>query len=170
MLDLKAFSNEFNNLKHELEEFPFVAIHIRRGNQQDPHSVLSSEIHGLLPPDYYDNAYKLLSKLIHIEKYKMIVFTDNKSESEEFVKNFGFLVDRIIGREDLQSQQETMHLIATSDHVIGANSSFSWWAAYLGDNEKTFTIFPKPWYKKSGETDQEILWPHWLVCGFESYL
>jgi hypothetical protein len=170
MLGLKTFSNEYHDLKHELEAYPFVAVHIRRGNQQDPSSILSSEIHGLLPPDYYDNAYNLLSKLIHIEEYKIIVFTDNKSESAEFVKDFGFLVDRIIGRDDLQSQQETMHLISKSQHIIGANSSFSWWAAYLGDNENTFTIFPKPWYKKPGETDQQILWPHWLVCGFESYL
>jgi len=170
MLGLKTFSNECKILKHELDEYPFVAIHIRRGNQQDPFSILSSELHGLLPADYYDNAYKLLSKLIQIEKCKIIVFTDNKPASEEFVKEFEFSVDRIIGREDLQSQQETMHLISLSQHIIGANSSFSWWAAYLGDNEKTFTIFPKPWYKKSGETDQEILWPNWFACGFESYL
>ena len=170
MLDLKAFSNEFNNLKHELEEFPFVAIHIRRGNQQDRFSALSSEFHGLLPADYYENAYKLLGNLINIEKYKIIVFTDNKAASEAFIKNFGFLVDRIIARDDLQSQQETMHLISTSQHIIGANSSFSWWAAYLGDRENKFTIFPKPWYKKPGEADQEILWPHWLACGFERYL
>jgi len=170
MLNLKSFSDEYNNLKHELEKHPFVAIHIRRGNQQDPFSILSTELHGLLPADYYDNAYKLLSRLIRIEKYKIIAFTDNKSASAAFVKNFGFLVDRIISRDDLQSQQETMHLIAASQHIIGANSSFSWWAAYLGDDENKFTIFPKPWYKKPGETDQEILWPHWLACGFESYL
>jgi len=170
MLDLKTQSADFNNLKHELGKYPFVAIHIRRGNEHDPFSILNSEFHGLLPVDYYDNAYNLLSKLIQIENYKIIVFTDNKSASEMFVKNFGFLVDRIISSDDLQSQQETMHLIAKSQHLIGANSSFSWWAAYLGDSQKKFTIFPKPWYKKSGETDQEILWPNWLVCGFESYL
>lgn len=170
MLDLKIFSDQYIELKNELEDCPFVAIHIRRGNQQDPFSVLSSELHGLLPVEYYDNSYKLLSKLVQIEKYKIVVFTDNKLVSEAFVKNFGFLVDKIIGKDDLQSQHETMHLIAKSQHIIGANSSFSWWAAYLGDSEKKFTIFPKPWYKKSGESDQEILWPHWLVCGFESYL
>ena len=170
MLDLKTFSDEYIDLKHELDEHPFVAIHIRRGNQQDPFSVLSSDLHGLLPVDYYKNAYKLLSKLIQIEEFRLIVFTDNKSASEAFVRNFGFSVDRIIGREDLTSQQETLHLISTSQHIIGANSSFSWWAAYLGDNENKLTIFPKPWYKKLGQNDQEVLWPHWLVCGFESYL
>lgn len=170
MLALKSSSDEYKKLKHELEESPFIAIHIRRGNQQDPYSIVNSDLHGLLPVDYYDNAHKLLSKLIHIENYKIIVFTDNKRESEAFVKDFGFLVDRIIGRDDLRSQQETMHLISTGQHIIGANSSFSWWAAYLGDNEKAYTIFPKPWYKKSGETDQQILWPHWIACGFESYL
>ena len=170
MLALKTHSAQYADLSHELGEYPFVAIHVRRGNKQDPFSKLSTEIHGLLPADYYDNAYTLLSKLVDVKNHKIIVFTDNKLETETFVKDFGFSVDRIIGKEDLQSQQETMHLIAASQHIIGANSSFSWWAAYLGDSEKTVTIFPKPWYKKLGESDQEILWPHWLVCGFESYL
>ena len=111
-----------------------------------------------------------MTKLVKIENYKIIVFTDNKIASKAFVNKFSFSVNQIISSDDLQSQQETLHLISSSQHLIGANSSFCWWAAYLGDNSEKVTIFPKPWYKKPGKTDQEILWPNWLVCGFEDYL
>jgi hypothetical protein len=170
LLKLKEYSSTYQKLKKELDASPYIAIHIRRGNATDPFSRINSDFHGLLPSEYYNNAYKLLRKLVQIEEYKVIVFTDNKVSSRLFAKEFSFPVDRIIAQEDLQSQQETMYLIAGSKHFVGANSSFSWWAAYLGESQSKITIFPKPWYKKAGKVDQEILWPHWLVCGFEEYL
>ena len=42
---------------------------------------------------------------------------------------------------------EDLYEMATFDHFIISNSSYSWWASYLGEKENSIIIAPEYWYK-----------------------
>lgn len=117
---------------------PTCSIHVRRG------SYVQDFIHH--PPcevDYYKEAMEHISS-----QYKgitFLVFSDDKpwceenlitlNSKEQFVEFHG-------GFEDW----EEMWFMSLCDHNIIANSSFSWWSAYLNNNEHKKVVYPSKWF------------------------
>ena len=54
---------------------------------------------------------------------------------------------------------EDMILMSLCDHNIIANSSFSWWAAWLGETSESIIITPDPWFGPEGPKDVHDLIP-----------
>jgi len=119
-----------NMMKYDGET---VSLHIRRGDYlrtQDHHPVCSL--------DYYMDA---LSKF-RDKEYKFIVFSDDvdwcrNNFNEDFIFTEG------------NTDYEDMWLMSLCDHNIIANSSFSWWGAWLNDNPNKRVIAPKKWFGPS---------------------
>jgi Glycosyl transferase family 11 len=159
-----------NSTLQILEDLPksFTAIHVRRGNSGA--SLLNYEFHGLLPADYYLNAIKMLSKLNKL--YPIVMFTDNLNECKKLIEemNHELPLLKIISPEDVVNQVENLWLMTKASSFVGANSSYSWWAAYLNCKEDTEIIFPRPWYKHPGQSVQNLLPPKWCTVGFEDFL
>jgi hypothetical protein len=117
-----------------------IAIHVRRGDY------LNSQhyIHGALSGDYYTKAINLLT-----EKYgtqKIMIFTDSpeillrESWLHSFNKNdvkFSVAVD----------PWETLTEMANYSFLICSNSTFSWWAAFLGNQKEV--ILPSKWFRET---------------------
>ena len=59
------------------------------------------------------------------------------------------------------SQQEELMLMSKCAHNIIANSSFSWWGAWLNINPKKIVVAPKKWFKVSKDTS-DLLPDDWL--------
>jgi len=115
-----------------------VSIHIRRGDYLKP-PVL--EYHGVLPISYYYNAIEIIRN-----KYKDITFYFF-SDDEEFVKNnFTKIEPKIyIYDNNGENSWKDMYLMKSCKHHIIANSSFSWWGAWLSDRDG-ITCAPKYWF------------------------
>lgn len=133
-----------------------VALHIRRGDY-----LKAQNFHkNLWDTDYYQQAIALFPN----ETF-LVFCKDNQDPAQD-------KADRQWCRENLpklgikfemapyeQTEVEDLNLMASCKSIIMANSSFSWWAAYLGDHEKV--ICPKDWFV-DGVQRTELL-PDWTL-------
>ena len=123
------------NIKNENS----VSLHIRRGNYENDPNV--NKVHGTISMNYYENAIELItSKILDPIFY---IFSDDINWSKNYLKikyptNF-------IDFNDLD--YEDLRLMSNCKHHIIANSSFSWWAAWLNPSRNKIVISPKIWFK-----------------------
>lgn len=117
-----------------------VALHVRRGDylNQSFHTNLSET-------DYYERAIALFP-----EDTQFLVFCqdnqDYRQDREDQKWCYEYLKPLLGTRFEMQSvyfkEHEDFNAMASCRAIIGANSSFSWWAAYLGDPDK-MVVMPK---------------------------
>ena len=147
----QAFSqNALTYLEAIKEASSSCSIHIRRGDYVSNKS--AQEVHGSCSLDYYQRA---ISKILEIAKNtQFFIFSDDlewvKSNLE--VPNPTFVDIQGIPHED-------MLLMSKCDHNITANSSFSWWGAWLNTNPNKIVISPKQWYVSK---ENEIVPETWI--------
>jgi len=115
-----------------------VSIHVRRGDYASNPD--TTNFHGLMNKTYYLKAIQLLSS--KLENPYFFVFSDDK----EFVKTMFEGFDNIEFIEGLTYDYEDLYLMSLCKHQIIANSSFSWWGAWLNRNERKEIIAPKQWF------------------------
>jgi hypothetical protein len=124
---------------------PAIAIHVRRGDYVSLPS--ANNFHGALPLDYYHKGIEMMSAIFPAATY--FVFSDDIHWCKE---NLGLNNDAIYVDHNgpLEAWQDLVLMGACHHHII-ANSSFSWWGAWLGGRnivagEQT-VIYPKNWFK-----------------------
>jgi hypothetical protein len=134
-----------------------VSVHIRRGDYVL--NKTTNAFHGVLSIAYYKKAINHIKANVY--KPKLFLFTD---DPEWVGKNFNFLgrFDLIdINRGDLSYRD--MELMSLCKHNIIANSSFSWWGAWLNLNQDKIVIAPKKWLKDESVPLNDIIPESWLT-------
>lgn len=117
-----------------------ISIHVRRGDYVNPEI---NEFHGILTKTYYEEAVMEIKK--ELKETSFFVFSDDISWC---VSNFSFISNDEINFVDLNEQNWVdMKLMTLCKHHIIANSSFSWWGAWLSANENQIVIAPKLWFR-----------------------
>lgn len=115
-----------------------VGVHVRRaGNPINPSEPKYHEnpfYASLTETDYYERAMALFPG------EKFLVFSDDPDWCKEHFKGDDIQV------MDKGDEVEDLNLFASCKHQIIANSSWSWWGAYLNPNEAKRVIAPKKWY------------------------
>jgi len=121
-------------LPHVEKYEDYVSIHVRRGDYVQ-HA-------GSFPPIGTNYIFKAFDELRNrVSVHKVIVFSDDINWCKENIKGYGdIVVEFSEGRNELQD----LSLMASCGHHIIANSTFSWWAAYLGHNPYRIVISPSP--------------------------
>ena len=120
-----------------------VSLHIRHGDYLVPH--LRNDF-GILPIDYYKICVDELKK--KFSSIHVFVFSDDLDWAKKFL-NFDLPTEFVEGCEH---NYEEMHLMTLCKHNIIANSSFSWWGAWLNPNPDKKVFAPSPWIRN----------PNWL--------
>jgi len=113
-------------------EYPTVSIHVRRGdyvNQQQFHPVCSLE--------YYQEALNIFTD----QNYAFIIFSDDIEYCKEIFGSSENLI--YINNRDPYID---LCLMSMCDNNIIANSSFSWWGAWLNRNKQKKVVAPKQWF------------------------
>lgn len=126
-------------LKDKMLKENSVSIHVRRGDYVSVKKSL--DYHGVLSLQYYKKALEVLNSKSGEEKTYYIF-----SDDPQFIKdNFGFLpqYEFVEGNRGKDSWKD-MALMQACKHHIVANSSFSWWGAWLSDR-RGVTIAPSDW-------------------------
>ncbi|WP_051379807.1 alpha-1,2-fucosyltransferase [Bradyrhizobium murdochi] len=118
-----------------------VSTHVRRGDYLNPGT---AEFHGILGERYYRQALDRLEAGIGQES-TLFVFSDDPTAAEEIL-NFVPKSRLVLVRGDPQRPWEDMALMARCRHHIIANSSFSWWGAWLNRSPDKVVIAPRAWF------------------------
>ena len=115
-----------------------VSIHVRRTDYLDAEHI---KIHNLCSETYYKNAISMVRQ--KHPNAVFFIFTDDKEWRKEHFKGHNFI------NVELQEGEFTdvadMLLMSRCKHHIIANSSFSWWSAWIGDTPEKMVIAPAKW-------------------------
>lgn len=131
-------SDKNESLVRDLDNSPSVAIHVRRGDYiRPPYDKIYG---GICTIDYYQQAINIVCK--SLDNPKFYVFSDDI----EWVKNNLKLYDAVfVDWNTGKSSIYDMYLMAHAKANIIANSTFSYWGAFL--NEKSqIVVYPKKWF------------------------
>ena len=115
-----------------------IALHIRRGDY-----IINSENHFNLPIIYYESALKHFD-----DNRNVIVFSDDSKWCHE---QSLFSDDRFIISDNDDNRVDLCLMSLCNDFII-ANSTYSWWGAWLSSNKNKKVIAPVQWFGKTGYT------------------
>lgn len=116
-----------------------VSIHVRRGDYiSDP---VTYEKHGVCSLDYYSRCVDHISRLVSNPHF--FVFSDDPTWVRENIK-LSHPVTYVNHNDDLRNYED-MVLMSKCKHNIIANSSFSWWGAWLNRNPDKIVCAPQRW-------------------------
>ena len=132
-----------------------VSVHIRRGDYvTDPYA---SDFHGNLSANYYSGAIRAITDLV--ASPHLFVFSD---EIDWCRKHFSSNLPMTFVTNNHQDGAITdLRLMSTCCHHIVANSSFSWWGAWLGQNSEKTVVAPKSWFSTSTHDTSDVVPASW---------
>lgn len=117
-----------------------VSLHVRRGDYVSESQ--TNKIHGVCGLDYYIGALDVLKS--RLGELNLYIFSDDISWVKD---NFEYNCKKIfVDWNDESSNYEDLRLMSLCKHNIIANSSFSWWGAWLNQNPDKIVIAPKQWF------------------------
>ena len=150
-------STWFDSQRGDLvEQGPWTAIHVRRG---DYALAKNAKYHGLLGPNYYRTALATLRD--NGVDGRVVVFSDDVDAARQLLgvdSTNAHFVDPPTGTHPVES----IRLMAGANAIITANSSFSWWGAWLADPTSTTVIAPDPWFTGAGYDERDLCPPQWV--------
>ncbi|KZL14073.1 alpha-1,2-fucosyltransferase [Pseudovibrio sp. Ad26] len=159
----KTLQQDLNLLDFTPSRYPYldivdhpraVALHIRRG---DFATGPARQSYGLCSVEYYLRSLQTLED--KIGPAKPVVFSDDISWCEDVLAhlpNVAFFKAPTDGRDF-----EDMMLMSRCAHQIIANSTYSWWAAYLNKNPEKQVFAPYPWRATKEHQNQYFLPENW---------
>ncbi len=119
-----------------------VSVHVRLGDYVDGKA--ASKMSGSATPDYYRRAVAFLDRTLDRPSY--FIFSDEPERAAELLD----FVDRKVSVEgDPDRPAGDLALMSVCRHHIIANSSFSWWGAWLNPNSDKIVIAPRRWFSRS---------------------
>lgn len=131
-----------------------ISIHFRR---DDFMSEKNLRIFNTCTPDYYHNAVSYLSGKISAPE--LFVFSDDIEWVKQNIK-FNFPTTFVSGN-GLADYQEIILMSACKYNII-ANSTYSWWGAWLNDNPQKIVITPKKWFVDPDRDEKDLIPEEWI--------
>lgn len=131
-----------------------VSVHVRRGDYVSSEN--AAKFHGLTGVEYYKKAVALLEKKINAPS--LYVFSDDPEwckKNLKFKQQTTYISHNTDGSED-------MRLMKACRHNIIANSSFSWWGAWLNESPDKIVIAPKQWFSHLESNTKDVIPSLWL--------
>lgn len=150
-----GYTQEAQKIKDDIElSGESVAIHVRRGD----YTSFCKNWNGLCTIEHYQQGLTEIKK-----KYvtvKLFVFSDDIAWAQQNLKFDSPIV--FVSRPTLSTVEELM-LMSLCKHQIIANSTFSWWGAWLNQNPHKIVVAPSRWLLTANISMSELLPPEWII-------
>lgn len=140
-------------IKSDESEYEYV-VHIRLGDYVRKENILA--IHGHINEDYLTRALQVLG---WAEGFPLCIVTDDVISFRQLFPKYAELATKIQSSTLL----EDFRLIASKKNKVISNSTFSWWAAWLGQGN---VVAPKQWYfddKILEESKKDLFPQNWIL-------
>lgn len=136
-----------------------VAIHLRKGKDYLQSALMGK---GLCTADYYMNAIEYIKN--RIKNPVFYVFTDNPIWLKENLPPFDYILvdwNEVSGKRSFRDMQ----LMTYAKHNIIANSTFSWWGAWLNPNPYKIVIAPRCFFNPINNffSSSDIICDDWVT-------
>jgi len=133
------------------------SVHVRRGDYvSDPGA---QAVHGTCSPAYYERALEHLSQLAG--PLDVVLFSDDPAWARENVDVSRARTVTVVDPPPGSPPAENIHLLSLARHAVLANSTFSWWGAWLRPDPGA-TLAPRPWFTADHDT-RDLLPREWLT-------
>lgn len=146
-------TGENKQMLEQISSTNAVSLHVRRGDY-----VNASKTYALCSLDYYQAAVEHI--LSNVENPHFFIFSDDLPWVLECLKldcNF-----TLVDINDYKTGFNDLVLMRHCQHHIIANSTFSWWAAWLNPSPSKIVIAPKDWFATEKKSDQDLIPDSWL--------
>lgn len=141
---------------NEISRTGSVAVHVRRGDYVS--NPTTSSYHGTCSIDYYLEAEKRLRG--ECGELVLFVFSDDPDWTQA---NLRFQSRTLIMRQNgLDEDHLDLQLMTLCKHHIIANSTFSWWGAWLCEQPGKCVIAPKQWFRDPNQPTDDLIPTNWL--------
>ena len=127
----------------KLKSINSIAVHVRRGDY-----VRNADYYGLCSEAYYAKAIDFMRE--RVSNPMFVFFSDDVEWVKSHIPCDG--AKYVTWNKGADSWQD-MYLMSCCKHNIIANSSFSWWGAWLNSNADKIVIAPTPWCDYSADYD-----------------
>lgn len=132
-----------------------VSLHVRRGDYITDEK--TKTIHGTCDLAYYGHCIAHLAQRIPHPCF--FIFSDDPDWAEKNIKTTYPVT--FIGHNGPEKNYEDLRLMSQCKHHIIANSSFSWWGAWLGQHQGTIVCAPKRWFNAPTFNTKDLLPDSW---------
>nr|WP_276562422.1 alpha-1,2-fucosyltransferase [Hoeflea prorocentri] len=156
-LSVKTEPDETNaRLFDEIMITPAASLHIRRGDYvSDPKA---NAVHGICSLAYYENAASLIARTMGQEPV-FYVFSD---EPGWVADNLRLPYEMRIVSHNGAKNYEDLRLMSACRHHVVANSSFSWWGAWLNPSPEKLVVAPARWFADPSAHNPDIVPEDWV--------
>lgn len=134
-----------------------VAVHVRRGDYVT--NAKARRTHGGCPPDYYTAACRFVVE--RTRRPSFFVFSDDP----EWVRaNLSFPgAVEYVDHNGPRDAHEDLRLMAACQHHVIANSTFSWWGAWLGHSKTQIVVAPQRWFATRTRRTADLFPTQWVL-------
>jgi hypothetical protein len=157
-LNPKGLNKANKEMLKKINHTRSVCVHIRRGDYiSNPRA---NSFHGVLTQNYYKKALKVLGKLVPKAHY--FIFSDDV-EWVRLNPPPPAIPYTIVDINDESKPYFDLWLMGHCKYFIIANSSLSWWAAYLAKFKNKIVIAPTYWLRHLKSEDTDLIPPEWIL-------
>ncbi len=143
-------------LAEKIRQVDAISVHVRRGDYA--HDPKYSQTHGLIGLEYYRQAISLMRQRVAAPHF--FVFSD---DPEWAMHNLSVdaAVDYVT-HNGIDGGHDDIRLMSQCKHHIIANSTFSWWGAWLAHRPDQIVIGPKRWFANNPVNTADVLPAAWV--------
>ena len=145
------------NVLDEIASEMAVSLHIRRGDYVS--NAKTMKVHGTCSLDYYLEAARFVADQIEAPP-TFFVFSDDPEWARENLK-LPFPM-RFVSHNSVADPSVDLRLMSACRHHVIANSSFSWWGAWLNPSPQKTVVAPAVWFAGRKDQGQDIVPQSWI--------
>ncbi|HET8654370.1 MAG TPA: alpha-1,2-fucosyltransferase [Longimicrobiaceae bacterium] len=139
-----------------IEATDSISLHVRRGDYvEDPANL---RLHGTCPPAYYERA--LAALLPRADRPHVFVFSDDIGWAKEHLRIP--CPATFVAHNGEERDYEDLRLMSRCRHHVIANSTFSWWGAWLSTHPDRTVVAPREWFRDGSLDARDVVPDSWL--------